>query len=195
MDEHLNTFLRVLDPQDNQTGGGAASAIAGAMAAALVGMVARLSIGKQGLEAEAYYRPIDQQAQALAEALLSGANADSQAFDAVMDAYRAPKDTPAQKARRSQAIQQALIAATHVPLNNAENCARIMSLCSRLEGRSNPNAASDLDCARYLARAGLRGCLSNVRANLTAIKDPQTIRQMTAQLERLQAEAVRQTPA
>ena len=191
MDENLKAFLRVLDPEDNQTGGGTASAVAGAMAAALVGMVARVSIGKKGMEPEAFYRQIDRQARDLSTALFSGAHADSQAFDAVMDAYRAPKDTPEQKARRSQAVQDALVGATRVPLDNAERCARTLALCAGLEGRSNPNAASDLDCARYLARAALLGCLSNIRVNLASIKDPETAAQLTTRYENLLPEADR----
>ena len=38
-DERTGAYLRVLDPADNSTGGGSASALAGGMAAALAAMV------------------------------------------------------------------------------------------------------------------------------------------------------------
>ena len=69
---NLESVLKVMAPDDNLTGGGAASAIAGAMAAGLIAMVARLSIGRKGLEPAEYYEEIDSMAQALAEALFDG---------------------------------------------------------------------------------------------------------------------------
>jgi len=168
---HL-AFTRILDPNDNATGGGAASAVAGAMAAALVGMVARVSVGKKNMpEPDAFYQAIDAQAQALSNTLLDGSNADSAAFDKVMDAFRLPKSTDEEKTARSAAIQQATIGATETPLQNAENCARALALAAQLEGRSNVNAASDLECALFLATAGLKGALSNAEINIGSIKD------------------------
>ena len=55
MNANVESFLRVLDPADNSTGGGTAAAVAGAMAAALVGMVARLSIGKKRADTESFF--------------------------------------------------------------------------------------------------------------------------------------------
>ena len=185
MNENLMAFLRILDPEDNQTGGGAASAVGSAMAAALVGMVARLSIGREGLEPDAFYHEIDTEAQELAGALFLGAGADSKAFDAVMTAYRMPKDTPEAKTKRSAAIQEAMTQATRVPLNNAARSARTLELCAMLHERSNPNAASDLDCARFLAEAGLKGSLSNVEINLASLKDPDTVARFTQRSEAL----------
>ncbi len=172
MDENILAFHRVLDPADNQTGGGAASAVAGAMAASLVGMVARVSVGKKNMpEPDAVYQEIDQAAQALAEQLLAGSNADSAAFDRVMEAYRLPKTTDAEKQARSLAIEQAMQQATQTPLDNARLCTQALTLAAQLQGRSNPNAASDLECAIFLGRAGLQGALSNARINLPALKD------------------------
>lgn len=168
---NVETFLRVLDPADNSTGGGAASAIAGAMAAALVAMVAHLSIGKERMEAEVFYRELATEAETLLVKLFNGGREDVQAFGAVREAYSLPKHTDEQRAERRQAIEQAMLQAARVPLANGERCQRVLELCEQLHGRSNPNAASDLKCAIYLARAGLLGCVANVEINLPFIKD------------------------
>lgn len=165
-------FLRVIDPEDNQTGGGAASAIAGAMAASLVGMVARLSVGRKNLpETDDYYQAMDVEAQNLGKRLFRISNQDSSAFDEVMTAYRMPRSTEEEKKTRSKAIQTAIIGATEVPIENARCCVKVLELASKLRGRSNKNAASDLDCAIYLAMAGIKGAISNANINILSIKD------------------------
>ena len=79
-----------------------------------------------------------------------------------------------------------MLHATRVPLRNAEACAEVLALVAKLEGRSNPRAASDLQCAGYLALAGLQGCLANVAINLPGIKDAAAADEIRAQVGRLQ---------
>jgi len=172
MEDRFNAFFRVLDPGENSTGGGAASAVAGAMAAALVAMVARLSIGKKDMsDPDSYYQEIDAEARRLEQRLFEGSNADAQAFEQVMAAYRLPKESDEQKAARSREIQQALISATQIPLQNAEFCAQVSRLADGLTGRSNKSARSDLECASFLLQAAIKGTFSNAQANITSIKE------------------------
>jgi formiminotetrahydrofolate cyclodeaminase len=182
MEANLKSFLRVLDPSDNSTGGGTASAVAGAMAAALAAMVARLSAGKPGLDPAADYQPIIEEAEALSRRLFDGAREDSESFDGVRAALKMPKGSEAEQAVRRAALAAAMGRATEVPLENARGCRRALELCRRLEGRSNPNAASDLKSALLLAEAGLKGCLANVDINLPGLKD-------AAEAERIQSQA------
>jgi len=177
-DENITAFLKVLDPADNSTGGGTASAVAGSMAGALVAMVARLSLGKEGMEPDAFYTELGASAENLSADLFDGGRQDSGAFEAVRSAFRLPKGNNEEKSVRREAIQAAWVHAARVPLANAERCRQVLELGMQLRGRSNPNAASDLACALYLARAGLLGCLENVEINLPAIKD----RQVAAEL-------------
>ena len=100
MDEILAAFLKVLDPSDNSTGGGTASAVAGAMAAALVGMVSRLSVGREGMAEDAFYEKITAEAEGLSEELFRGGWEDSEAFKAVMLGFKMPKKTNEQRSRR-----------------------------------------------------------------------------------------------
>ncbi len=190
MDEALAAFLKVLDPEDNSTGGGTASAVAGAMAAALVSMVARLSLGKPGMESESFYREISLQAEDLSRRLYQGGAADSQAFEAIRAAYKLPKATPAEKEKRLAAIQEAVFKAARTPLENAEACRKVLSLLGNLRRRFNESAASDLECAGYLARAGLSGCLTNVEINLRSLKDPGAVAEFSARVHLLEKAAV-----
>lgn len=170
-DADVGAFLKVLDPADNATGGGTASAVAGAMAAGLVGMVARVSKGKPELETDEFYDAIDTEAQELTAALMRGGREDSEAFAAVMRSFTLPKCTDDEKAARSAAIQQAMVGATRVPLENGARCVRVLELADRVSTSFNRNAESDLAVARSLAASGAEGCLENVAINLSSVKD------------------------
>jgi formiminotetrahydrofolate cyclodeaminase len=152
-------------------------------------MVARLSVGKPGMEAEAYYEDVVSAATALSKALFDGGRADSQAFEAVRSAYGLAKTTEEEKTERSRAIQAAWTHAARVPLENARRCARVLELGTRLQGRSNPNAASDLVCAMHLARAGLLGCVANVEINMPSIKDPSEVAELVNRVDALREQA------
>jgi formiminotetrahydrofolate cyclodeaminase len=182
-------FLKVLDPEDDSTGGGAASAVAGAMAAGLAGLVARVSRGKPDMEAAEFYEEIDERAQHLTRELLTGAVDDSMAFEAVMEGFRMPKDTDEQKSARSAAIQDGLETATQVPLANAERCTEVLKLVQRLAPKHNLNAASDLDVGRRLALAALEGCVDNVEINLGSLKREAACEAFTRRLAALRVAA------
>jgi len=135
-------------------------------------MVARLSPGKAAVQEDAtFYRELAAEAEALSVELMRGGSEDALGFDAVQAAYRLPRQDDAQKAERQRAIRQAWLDATQVPVADAGRCARVLELCARLQGRANPKAASDLECAGHLARAGLLGCVATAEINLPHIHD------------------------
>lgn len=164
-------FDKIIDSKDVTVGGGSASAIAGAMAAGLIGMVSRLSTKKDyGLPAEKYLEAADELDQ-LAKDLLIGAEKDTQAFCLIKAAYALPKETEEEKLRRSSAIEKAGIAAAEAPKNNAFKCRRVYELGLLLNGKSNINAASDITIGINLSYLGIMGCVANIEANLSMIKD------------------------
>ncbi len=183
--ENLETVLRVMAPEDNQTGGGAASAIAGALAAGLIGMVARLSTGNRGTEPDEFYEAIDGKAQKLSHSLFEGATRDAQAFARVMTAFKLPQSTDLEKAQRSRTIQEAYIGATNVPVENAQACKEALQLYIALVHHCNPNAKSDLENARFLAQACLAGCIENIGSNLKSIKDVESVSEIRIVLDEL----------
>lgn len=162
---------KVIDSDNFTVGGGAASALAGAMAAGMISMVAKLSLKKDyGLTVDEY-KGVSKEADKLAKELLVGAQEDEKAFCKIKDAYGLPKSTDEEKKIRSIAIQNGGIAAATVPKNNGFMCKRVYELGMMLKGQSNPNAGSDLAEAIMLANAGVKGCILNVEANLPLIKD------------------------
>jgi formiminotetrahydrofolate cyclodeaminase len=186
-DADLQAFLKVIDPDDNATGGGTASAVAGAMAAGLVGMVARVSKGKPDLESDEFYDTIDTAAQELARDLMQGGRRDSEAFGAVMRAFTLPKCTEDEISARRNAIRSAMVEATRVPLENAQRCVRVLELADRVSAKFNENAASDLACARSLACTAAEGCLENVEINLPGVKDEQAKAEFEARSNELRS--------
>lgn len=179
-------FMKVLDSEDFTTGGGSAAALSGAMAAALVAMVAKLSLKKEyGLPFEKQGR-VAAEADGLRDALLKGAGEDIEAFALVKEAYGLPKNNSDQKAKRAEMIEKGFITAARVPAGNGEKCRRVLELAKMLDGKSNPAAASDLKVALDLAETGLKGCLANIIINLPSIKDPDIVQQLKVIADELQ---------
>ena len=182
----METFLKVLDPQDSSTGGGSAAAIAGAMAGALAAMAARLS-GPAQEGGDPVYERLYAQGERLSQELLRGSQEDSQAFQAVRGAYQLPRQTDEEKSVRQQAVQAAWRLAASVPLANAGRCLGVLELGVELAERVNPRVLSDLRCALLLAQAGLLGCLENVDINLPSIKDAGVAEELAKQAAELRA--------
>ena len=170
----VDEYLRRLASGDPTPGGGSASALAGALGAALVSMVCNLTIGRERYVAfEEDARDIQAEADALRERLQRGIDEDAAAYDGVMAAYRLTRGSDHEKAARSIAIQEATHTAAVVPLALAEASGSVIDLAERALGRTNPNAASDLAVAALLGVAALDGAAANVEVNLASLKDEQ----------------------
>jgi formiminotetrahydrofolate cyclodeaminase len=181
------SYLKVLDPHDTSTGGGSASAIAGAMGGSLLGMVCLLC-GKTKDTNAARFTNAAAQAQKLLGQLLQGGQADSLAFQGLRKAFKLPRETEVEQAQRSQAIQSAWVQAGRVPLENAAGCLQLLRLAADLKPLVKPQLLSDFNCAILLARAGMLGCLENVAINLPSIKDQPVASQISARARQLYQE-------
>jgi formiminotetrahydrofolate cyclodeaminase len=177
-DKRVGVFLEELAAAPATPGSGSAAALAGAMGAALVGMVCRLTIGrKRFADVEDELRAVLEQAETLRVRLTELANADSEAFDQVMTAYHLPKETEEEGAARQAAVQAALQGATLVPLETASACATVVELAAQVIEKINPNALGDAGAAALLAEAGLKSAQLNVAINLTDIHNPEFVRE------------------
>ena len=168
----VDEFLRRLASGDPTPGGGSASALGGALGAALVSMVCNLTVGRGRYAAtEAEAREIRDAATDLLIRLRNEIDDDAAVYDRVMEAYRLPRASDDQKAARSTAIQEATHRAALVPLDLAEASAQVIELAELAMGKTNPNAASDLAVAALFGLAALDGAAANVEINLASLKD------------------------
>ena len=149
-------------------GGGSAAALAGALAAALVAMVARLTVGRKAYaDVEDRVREILSEADQLRADLRRLVDEDAAAYAGVSAAYKIPKDDP----HRTQAIDDALLAASRPPSEVVRRGRRILALAQTIEQIGNKNAASDARVAGMLARTAIDAATENVNVNLTAMTD------------------------
>ncbi len=183
-------FLARLAAGTATPGGGTASAVSGATAAALTRMVANLSIGRKAFaEVEAELRDAEAAVARLQEELLDLAVRDAAAFDDIMAAYRLPKGTDGEKEARRRAIQEATRVATRVPLATVERSVKVLEFLCRIATIGNPNALTDARVGVALAQAAIRGAGANVRVNLGSLADAALSEQFRSQLGTFEKQA------
>ena len=183
-------YLSSLASADPTPGGGAVAAVSGATGAALISMVCNLTIGKKGYEeAEERMRWMLEAAEAARTAFLELADRDATAFDGVMAAFKMPKDTDAEKAVRSQAIQEGYRSAATVPLEIAKRAAELMELARETTEIGNAQAASDGACAGQALWAAVWCATYNVEINAAALKDPNAAQALRDEVSALRASA------
>lgn len=188
LQQPVATFLDDLASKGATPGGGSAAAVMGAMGAALVSMVANLTLGKKHYEAvDADMQVLLRRSEELRTRLAGMVRADVEVFDQVMGAYALPKDTDELKAIRSAQIQEALKAATEVPMASARACAEVIALCREAAEKGNRNVISDAGVGVMAAHAALKSAALNVYVNAGAIKDAGFVQERLAELHAILA--------
>jgi glutamate formiminotransferase/formiminotetrahydrofolate cyclodeaminase len=162
-------------------GGGSAAAYAGAMGAALVAMVARISTKKAGMTDGP---DLIAEADRLRDELLRLVDADSAAYARVAEAMRLPRKTDEEKRARTERLQTALVEASQVPLEVAKTARRLLEACERSVASASPMTASDIGVGALLAETALRGAALNVMINLASLKDPAQVKVISEDLDR-----------
>jgi glutamate formiminotransferase/formiminotetrahydrofolate cyclodeaminase len=186
-----NAFLEATAAGSATPGGGAVAALAGALSAALAGMVARLSIGKKKYASvEAQMKDIAARADALRDKLTASIDEDSAAFTEVMSAFKLPKETPEEIAARNAEIQTATQHATIVPLHTARLCLEALGLIHFVAANGNLNAMSDAASAAFMARAAIDAAGMNVRINAATLEDKAQAQRYVEEWKNIQAQTM-----
>ncbi len=166
----VREFQAALASSSPTPGGGTAAAIALGQAAALTCMVCDLTIDKdKWKDGWAAAEAAQLAALPLFNYSLELATEDSNSFDAVMASFKLPRNDDDEISARRNAIRQATLEASRVPLHTAELAFTLLETLPDLASKGNGNATSDVGVAALLASAACKGALMNVKINLQSL--------------------------
>lgn len=182
-------FLDALASGEPTPGGGGAAALTAGEAAALLSMVIQFTVGKKKYaDVEEEMRGYLARTEVLRRELLAEVDMDAAAFQGVAATYGMPKETDAEKAARTAALQAALKHAAAVPFGVAERCLELMRLAEPVGAKGNSNVVSDAASALYLAHSAFQCAIVNVNVNLKFIKDEAFVSAWSVQVADAQAQ-------
>ena len=175
--------------------GGSVAALAGALAAGLGEMVARISRERKSLTAHAgLLGKVAEEFREASRTLARAIDRDAEAYEAVLAARRLPHAMPEEQRQRDHAVEQAFQGAVESPLAIAREAANVFEKLGQLESVSGPSMLSDVRVGRLMAAAAVRGALDSVAANLDRIRDQEFAARAHSELRALLARVV-ETPA
>ena len=186
LEKNLKMFAEETASESPAPGGGSISAYAGSLGAALSTMVANLSANKRGWDDrwEEFSNWADK-GQNFQEKLLALVDADTAAFNGIMDAYGMPKSSDSQKASRSAAIQAATKHAIEIPMQVAEIAYEAMDVAEAMAQIGNPNSITDSGVGAMCLRSAVMGAVLNARVNTADLEDSEYVSKVLTRCEEL----------
>lgn len=164
----MDQFLEELASKAPVPGGGGASALVGAIGAALCSMVANLTDGKKTYSQ--YQDRIDKLLpflENMREELVADIKMDADAFYPLSQAYSLKKDAP----NRDQIMEEALLTASNAPMKIVEDISKLVPVLEELEVIGSRLALSDVAVAASVSSAALKGAVMNIYINTRSMKD------------------------
>lgn len=186
--ESLKDFCDLVASGNPTPGGGAVGAVVSSLGAALVEMVANLTIGKKKYEEwEAEMEKVIERMEALRGKILALMNEDIEAFNKVMESYKLPNSTEEEKKIKKERLQEALKNAADVPFELCRLTVNLADDVLFVAKYGNENLFSDAEAACELCKAAFNIGEINVNVNLKYIEDETFKKQLFEELEELRA--------
>ncbi len=191
IDRTVLGFIEETASESPAPGGGSVAALLGALGAALATMVANLSSHKRGWDERWEEFSDAAVAGKRSHTLLTGLiDEDTDAFNLVMDAFRLPNSSDAEKAARTKAIEHATKGATDIPLQVMESALESMAVIRQMAETGLASSVSDAGVAALCARSAVMGAHLNVRINAGELKDEAYVTKTLAKAQRIEDTAI-----
>ncbi len=176
IDHSVREFVREVDSASPAPGGGSVSAVAAAMGNGLLRMLGHLTIPKKKFkkldeETQQAFISIHEKLKNHSNKLLDLTDRDTDAFNDIMHAFKMPKETDAEKKKRTKAIEQATLKAIEVPEGIADTAYEALKTADFIRRHGNQNALSDVGVGALMLYAGLEGACLNIKINLSGLSD------------------------
>lgn len=185
----VEEFIRETGSDSPAPGGGSIAALNAATSAALIEMVANLTIGKEGYEdVQDEIKEIQKKASDYKEKFVKLIDEDANSFNSVIKGFRMPKETEEEKKERTKAIQEGYKHASNVPFEVGATAFELLDLAERVIDIGNKSAVTDGAIAAMAARNAVHGAFYNVKINIGSIKDEEFVEDKRAQMEKYERE-------
>jgi glutamate formiminotransferase/formiminotetrahydrofolate cyclodeaminase len=186
LEKNLREFSDETASESPAPGGGSIAAYSGALGTALSTMVANLSANKRGWDDrwEEFSNWADK-GQTYHSRLLALVDADTAAFNGIMDAYGLPKSTEDQKTARAQAIQSATKHAIEIPMQVAEVAHDAFEVAEAMADFGNPNSITDAGVGAMCLRTAVLGAVLNARVNTADLVDKEFVSSVLSRCDEL----------
>jgi glutamate formiminotransferase / formiminotetrahydrofolate cyclodeaminase len=192
----LNDFADETASESPAPGGGSIAAYVGALGASLATMVANLSSHKKGWDERwEEFSKWAEKGQQCKNELLQLVDADTAAFNKIMEAFVLPKSTAEEKATRTEAIQQATKFAIEIPFKVMQTAAAGMELVNAMASTGNPNSVSDAGVGALCIRSAVMGAYMNVRINAASYNDKNYVNDIVAKGKTIEDDIIKQEAA
>ena len=168
MSKSCAEFTKLLGAKVSMPGGGAASALVGALGAALCEMAANFTVGnKRYYDVEPEMKSIVERAGKLRVRMLALADEDAKAFPELSAAWKLPKDYPGRK----EIYEAAAIKACKAPLEMIKCCCEAMDMLEIVMEKGNIMLISDVGCGVLLCEAAMNAAAMNIYINTSGLRD------------------------
>ena len=177
----LTDFADETASESPAPGGGSIAAYVGSLGVALATMVANLSSHKKGWDDRwKEFGDWAEKGEQYKSELLKLVDADTHAFNQIMNAFGLPKSSDQEKAIRSKAIQDATKHAIEIPFRVMQTAYQSMELIKAMAQNGNPNSVSDAGVGALCVRSAVMGAFMNVRINAAGFNDKDFVNEIIA---------------
>ena len=168
----IEEFLQKLSSTDSMPGGGVASSLVAANGVSCALKVCNLSLGKEKYkEHEDLIRKSIKELEKYREKFFDLMDEDAKKFKAMEEVYKMPRETDEEKEKRKEALETACKICCEVPVKVLNEAAMAAVVITRLFGKTNVSAESDLKVAMMFMTTAIHAAWENVAINLKYIYD------------------------
>ena len=186
----LNDFADETASESPAPGGGSIAAYIGSLGVSLATMVANLSSHKKGWDDRwEEFSNWAEKGQQYKDELLQLVDADTKAFNGIMNAMSLPKGTDEEKKTRAAAIEVATKVAIEVPFKVMKLSYDSMEVIKAMAESGNPNSVSDAGVGALCARSAVMGAFMNVRINAANYDDKIFVNDVVARGKEIEEKA------
>jgi glutamate formiminotransferase/formiminotetrahydrofolate cyclodeaminase len=187
----LSDFADETSSESPAPGGGSIAAYVGSLGVSLGTMVANLSSHKKGWDDRwEEFSNWAEKGQQYKDEMLRLVDADTRAFNKIMEAFAMPKGTEEEKRVRHSAIQEATKMAIEIPFQVMQAAYESMEVIKKMVETGNPNSITDAAVGALCARSAVIGAFMNVRINAGGLDDKNFVKEMLVNGKEIESKAI-----